>query len=103
MQRDGRLTCSAIRRSRRCCHGAEVLAPDWNSHAADGGRGDLLASLRLAREFADHPNGMVLVGWSLGGVAAAALTLEAARFDVQLAHTVCRRLFGFPIRSAGGS
>lgn len=66
--------------------GAAVVAPDWNSHADDGGRGDLLRSLDFARNFADDPDGIVLVGWSMGGVAAAALTLGG---DVQLAHTVC--------------
>ncbi len=73
-------------------HGLAVAAPDWNSHADDGGRADLLQSLDFARNLADHAaqaDGIVLVGWSLGGAAAAALTLEAARFDVRLAHTVC--------------
>ncbi len=32
---------------------------------------------------------MVLVGWSMGGVAAAALTVNSASFDVSFAHTVC--------------
>ncbi|MCW2658970.1 MAG: esterase [Mycobacterium sp.] len=67
-------------------HGAVVVAPDWNSHADDGGRADLLRSLDFTRNLADA---LVLVGWSLGGCAAAALTLDAARFDLALAHTVC--------------
>ncbi|GAA4298370.1 hypothetical protein GCM10023161_51270 [Mycobacterium paraffinicum] len=67
-------------------HGAAVVAADWNSHADDGGRGDLLRSLDFARNFADAPGNIVLVGWSMGGAAAAALTL---RGDAQLAHTVC--------------
>ena len=66
--------------------GAAVVVPDWNSHADDGGRGDLLRSVSFTRERADDPDGIVLVGWSMGGVAAAALALSA---DVQLAHTVC--------------
>ncbi|OJZ74581.1 esterase [Mycobacterium paraffinicum] len=66
--------------------GAAVVAPDWNSHADDGGRGDLLASLDFTRERASDPDGIVLVGWSMGGCAAAGLTL---RGDVDLAHTVC--------------
>ncbi|OBI93260.1 esterase [Mycobacterium alsense] len=70
-------------------HGAAVVAPDWNSHSGDGGRADLLASLDFARNFAADPDGMVLVGWSLGGSAAAALTLDAARFGGAPAHTVC--------------
>lgn len=70
-------------------HGATVVAPDWNSHSDDGGRADLLGSLDFAREQADDPDGVVLIGWSLGGAAAAALTLAAARVDVVLAHAVC--------------
>lgn len=68
-------------------HGAAVVAPDWDSHADDGGRADLLASLDFTRDFTD--NGIVLVGWSMGGCAAAGLTLDAAHFDVNLTHTVC--------------
>lgn len=68
-------------------HGAAVVAPDWNSHADDGGRADLLRSLDFARDLA--AGALVLVGWSLGGCAAAGLTLDAARFDLALAHTVC--------------
>lgn len=67
-------------------HGAAVVAPDWNSHADDGGRADLLGSFDFARNFAGDGHDIVLVGWSMGGVAAAALTLTA---DVPLAHTVC--------------
>lgn len=66
--------------------GAAVVAPDWNSHAEDGGRGDLLGSLDFARKHAAEPDAIVLVGWSMGGVAAAALAVSG---DVQLAHTVC--------------
>lgn len=70
-------------------HGAAVVAPDWNSHADDGGRSDLLRSLDFTRSFAGQNEGIVVVGWSLGGCAAAALTLDAASFDVAVAHTVC--------------
>ncbi|OBI53364.1 S9 family peptidase [Mycobacterium sp. E796] len=66
--------------------GAAVVAPDWNSHADDGGRADLLRSLEFTREHA-HGGPLVLVGWSLGGCAAAAVTLGG--LDVTLAHTVC--------------
>jgi dipeptidyl aminopeptidase/acylaminoacyl peptidase len=69
--------------------GAAVVAPDWNSHAGDGGRADLSGSLDFTRNFAGEGNGIVLVGWSMGGCAAAGLTLNAARFDVTLTHTVC--------------
>lgn len=67
-------------------HGAAVVAPDWNSHSDDGGRGDLLRSVDFARNRARDPDRMVLVGWSMGGVAAAALALAA---EVPLAHTLC--------------
>ncbi len=70
-------------------HGLGVVVPDWNSHAADGGRADLLHSVRFVRERVDHPDGVILVGWSMGGVAAAGLTIQARRADVGFAHTVC--------------
>ncbi|OBF98697.1 esterase [Mycobacterium sp. 852002-51152_SCH6134967] len=64
---------------------AAVLA-DWDSHADDRGRSDLLASAAFSREHAgDRP--LVVVGWSMGGLAAAGLTVHAREFDV--AHTVC--------------
>ena len=70
-------------------HGLGVVVPDWNSHADDGGRTDLLRSVQFARERVDDPDGLVLVGWSMGGVAAAALTIQARRLGVSFAHTVC--------------
>lgn len=70
-------------------HGIAVVAPDWNSHAHDGGRADLLRSVDFIRQRADDTGGIVLVGWSLGGTAAAGLTLDAAHLNVALAHTVC--------------
>ncbi|MGA8543995.1 MAG: dienelactone hydrolase family protein [Mycobacterium sp.] len=70
-------------------HGLGVVVPDWNSHAEDGGRADLLRSVRFARERVDAPDALVLVGWSMGGVAAAGLTIQARRADVDFAHTVC--------------
>jgi predicted esterase len=70
-------------------HGVGVIAPDWNSYADDGGRADLLASVQFARERVDHPDGLVLAGWSMGGLAAAGLTLRAQRLGVAFAHTVC--------------
>ncbi|MHA7650966.1 alpha/beta hydrolase [Mycobacterium sp. ML4] len=68
-------------------HGASVIAPDWNSHAVDGGRADLLRSVAFTRERAT--GAIVLVGWSLGGAAAAGLTLDAQRHEVAISHTVC--------------
>jgi predicted esterase len=70
-------------------HGLCVVAPDWNSSAADGGRADLLGSVHFTRERAEDPDGVVLAGWSMGGLAAAALTIRAQELDVAFAHTVC--------------
>jgi dipeptidyl aminopeptidase/acylaminoacyl peptidase len=70
-------------------HGFAVVVPDWDSHAGDRGRADLLRSVRFACDRSANPDGLVLVGWSLGGVAAAGLTIHAGRFDVRPAHTVC--------------
>ena len=70
-------------------HGLGVIAPDWNSYADDGGRADLLDSVHFARERVDRPDSLVLVGWSMGGLAAAGLTVQAQRLGVAFAHTVC--------------
>lgn len=70
-------------------HGLSVVAPDWDSHADDGGRADLLRSLQFAQERVENPYGIVLVGWSLGGAAAAGLTLHARRHHIRVAQTVC--------------
>ncbi|OMC53016.1 esterase [Mycobacterium sp. IS-2888] len=70
-------------------HGVAVVVPDWNSHAHDGGRADLLRSVDFVRQRASDTGGIVLVGWSLGGAAAAALTLDAEQFEIVVAHTVC--------------
>ena len=35
--------------------GVGVMVTDWNSHAEDRGRADLLGSLRFAREFSGAP------------------------------------------------
>jgi predicted esterase len=69
--------------------GLGVIAPDWNSYAADGGRADLLDSVHFAHARVDHPDTLVLVGWSMGGLAAAGLTVHAQRLGVAFAHTVC--------------
>jgi pimeloyl-ACP methyl ester carboxylesterase len=69
-------------------HGLGVVAPDWNSYAADGGRADLLGSVHFTRERVDDPDGVVLAGWSMGGLAAAALTIQAEQLGVAFAHTV---------------
>jgi dienelactone hydrolase len=68
-------------------HDLHVVAADWNSHADDRGRSDLLASLHFARGSGSDP--LVLVGWSMGGLAAADLTVHAHRLEIELTHTVC--------------
>jgi len=69
-------------------HGLTVAVPDWDSHAADGGRSDLLGSVEFIREHLGS-GGLIVVGWSLGGAAAAGLTISAERLNVPVAHTVC--------------
>lgn len=68
--------------------GLAVIAPDWDSHAPDGGRSDLLASATFAQQQASGA-GLVIIGWSLGGVAAAGLTLRASELNIAVTHTVC--------------
>jgi dienelactone hydrolase len=73
--------------------GPTVIVADWSSEADDGGRADLLRSLRFARETVEAADAdsasLVLVGWSLGGTAAAGVTIHARRLGVAVAHTVC--------------
>jgi len=78
-------------------HGRRTVVPDWDSTADDAGRADLLTSLRFARETADHDPGLLtLVGWSLGGIAAASLTLNQRRLGLVIARTVCVAAAPFP-------
>jgi dienelactone hydrolase len=86
MQTDAR-TSVAVLAELVAGHGLHVVASDWNSHADDRGRSDLLASLDFARGFGSGP--LVLVGWSMGGLAAADLTVHAHRLEIDLTHTVC--------------
>lgn len=65
--------------------GAAVVVPDWDSHADDGGRAALLQSVEFVRQRADD-SGFALVGWSMGGLAAAGLTLAGV---APVIHTVC--------------
>ncbi|MCV7348061.1 alpha/beta hydrolase family protein [Mycolicibacterium rhodesiae] len=65
-----------------------VVAPDWDSHAGDGGRADLLSSIDFARSRGSN-SALVVIGWSLGGAAAAGLTLRAVEFQVSVAHAIC--------------
>lgn len=70
-------------------HRLAVVVPDWNSHADDGGRADLLASAAFARENATNANDLVVVGWSMGGLAAAGLTIHSDAVGMRVGHTVC--------------
>ncbi|MCW2768765.1 MAG: esterase [Aeromicrobium sp.] len=67
-------------------HGVTVVTPDWDAGRPDGGRADLLTSVRRAREIAadrgQDPDTIVVAGWSLGGVAAVSLALHARRLGV---------------------
>ncbi|BBZ01799.1 hypothetical protein MCHIJ_12360 [Mycolicibacterium chitae] len=67
-------------------HDLRVVVPDWNSHADDHGRSDLLASVRFARAGTAQP--LAVIGWSLGAVAAAGLAIGAAQYDVSVRHVV---------------
>jgi dienelactone hydrolase len=69
--------------------GFAVVAPDWNSHAADHGRSDLLASARFAAGQTGAADGLTVVGWSLGGAAAAGLTFGAGAYGLRIARAVC--------------
>lgn len=69
--------------------GFGVVAPDWDSHADDGGRSDLLQSVEYARSWGTGSERLAVVGWSMGGAAAAGLTVHAARLGVEISHTVC--------------
>ncbi len=69
--------------------GFGVVAPDWNSHADDGGRADLLRSVEFTRSWSDGGGRFALIGWSLGAAAAAGLTIHADRFGADITHTVC--------------
>jgi dienelactone hydrolase len=68
--------------------GMGVIAPDWDSHAPDGGRADLLQSVSFARRRVGAA-ALTLIGWSLGGAAAAGLALRAHDFGVSVARAVC--------------
>lgn len=74
---------------RVAAHGVHVVVPDWNSHHDDGGRTDLLASVGFARERADDADGLILVGWSMGGLAAAGLAIHAGRYGAGFSRVIC--------------
>lgn len=70
--------------------GTRVLVPDWDSTGTDGGRADLLRSVRFAREYEAEPDShLAVAGWSLGGTAAASLALNARRLGLKFVPAVC--------------
>ena len=70
--------------------GVRVLVPDWDSTSPDGGRSDLLQSVKFAREYDAAPDSQLVVGgWSLGGTAAASLALNARRLGLGFVSAVC--------------
>jgi dienelactone hydrolase len=88
MQTDAR---SAVAPLAACVadHGFHVITPDWDSHATDNGRADLLASARFAADRLGGSDSLVLVGWSLGGLAAAGLTIHADDLGFRILRTIC--------------
>ena len=70
-----------------------VTGGSWNPAADDGGRADLLISVRDARELIEHqggdPNDLGLIGFGLGAVAAAGLALHAKRLGIGLGTVLC--------------
>lgn len=87
-QTDARASMAPLA-ERVAAKGSAVVVADWDSNADDRGREDLLSSLRFARERSNDPDALTLVGWSLGGLAAAGATIAADRLGVRFAHTVC--------------
>lgn len=78
--------------SRIARSGVLALSVDWNSESADGGRSDLLSSVRFARELAGQhgvdPDAIVVAGWSLGGSAALTLATHSRRLGLGLGGVV---------------
>lgn len=72
--------------------GVLALAVDWSSEGDDGGRADLLTSLRHVREMAAargiDPSRVVVAGWSLGGTAALSVAVHAKRLGIALGGAV---------------
>ena len=70
--------------------GVRVLVPDWDSTSPDGGRADLLRSVKFAREGgAGSDSRLVVAGWSLGGTAAASLAINARKLGLDSVPAVC--------------
>lgn len=70
-------------------HGFFVIVPDWDSHADDNGRDNLLRSLQYATAAIPSGKDFALIGWSLGGTAAASVALDSRHFDSPVTHAIC--------------
>ncbi|TFV59346.1 alpha/beta fold hydrolase [Mycobacterium sp. PS03-16] len=102
MQTDSRAAVGPLA-ERLAARGFAVVAADWDSHADDLGRADLLASARFAAGQPGAADGLIVVGWSMGGAAAIGLTLAAAQHGVRVARAVCLGgAFTAPDPFAGG-
>ncbi len=72
---------------------ARVVPGSWIPTADDGGREDLLISVRDARALIEQqggdPNDLGLIGFGLGAVAAAGLAQHAKRLGIGLGTVIC--------------
>lgn len=72
--------------------GLLAISVDWSSEEPDRGRGDLMSSLRFARELASEhgldPDRIVLAGWSLGATAALGVAMHTEALGTPVAGVV---------------
>ena len=72
---------------------ATVVGGSWRPTADDGGREDLLTSVRDARALIEQqggdPNDLGLIGFGLGAVAGAGLAQHAKRLGIGLGTVIC--------------
>jgi hypothetical protein len=72
---------------------ARVVGGSWRPTADDGGREDLLTSVRDARALIEQqggdPNDLGLIGFGLGAVAGAGLAQHAKRLGIGLGTVIC--------------
>jgi hypothetical protein len=70
-----------------------IMAPEWDPDADDGGRTDLLTSVRTARDLlaerGGDPDTLTVCGIGLGAVAAASLGTHAKRLGIALGDVIC--------------
>jgi hypothetical protein len=70
----------------------DVIVAEWDATSDDHGRTALLASVREARDAlttgGSNPDELVLVGFGLGGVAAAGLAHYAKRLGIELGRII---------------